>query len=342
MTIGPSDLVAFRVVSFSVKRRSQSAIRRLAGVCAVTVFVAAACNGSPSGERGTAHDPSGASLVTSPRSGPRGDPASAVRSLVPFAGGSTNIGYNDGTLSVEAGEPGSITIVATPGQATVGRPVRCTWHDIGGTGYVVTWNPNEPVVPEAGGFYILVCIHPDDDTSLVGYPRVVEFTPADPIPGGAVGTVEIAKFAVDSIAFQTPIPALSPPGRQIVGVETWLGVASRLSYRDVSAQAGNTWVTVRPALRGATWTLGDGSEVTCTADVATVWNPDASPEGQSTSCSHVFESASGPHPFAGRVDVSWTIYELTDLHPNTWTLWGIVTRSASVGFPVGELQSVIR
>jgi len=262
------------------------------------------------------------------------------RSLVPFAGGATDVGYNDGTLSVEAGEPGSVTLVATPGQGPVGRPVRCTWHDIVSVGQDLSWDL-EPTIPRPDEIYILKCTHPDDGSGVPGYPLIVQYSPIDPIPGGVVGVTEVAKFAVDSITFEVPAPVLSPPGRQIVGIETWLAVSSQLVYPSASAQAGNTWATVRPVLREAVWTLGDGTTVVCVIDIATTWDP-ASPASQSTTCSHVFESVSGPNPFAGRVDVSWTIYELTDLHPNTWTVWGVVTRGSQVGFTVGELQSVIR
>jgi len=262
------------------------------------------------------------------------------RSLVPFAGGTTDVDYNDGTLSVEAGEPGSVTLVDAPGTAPIGRPVRCTWHKIIAVGTELGWEL-DPTVPVADGGYVLRCVHPDDGSAVSGYPLIVVYDPVEPIPGGAVGVTEVAKFAVDSISFELPTPVLSPPGEQVVGVETWLGVSSRLTYPSVSAQAGNTWATVRPVLREAVWTLGDGATVNCATDIATTWDS-AAPASQSTTCSHAFESVSGPSPFPGRVDVSWTIYQRTDRHPNTWTVWGVVTRSAPVSFTVGELQSVIR
>jgi len=262
------------------------------------------------------------------------------RSLVPFAGGTTDVGYNDGTLSVEAGEPGSVTLVDTPGSAPVGRPVRCTWHNIIAVGTELGWEL-DPTVPTADGAYVLRCVHSDDGSTVSGYPLIVVYDPVDPIPGGVLAVTEVAKFAVDSINFELPTPVLSPPGEQVVGVETWLGVSSRLTYPSVSAQAGNTWATVRPVLREAVWNLGDGATVNCATDIATTWDPSA-PASQSTTCSHLFESVSGPSPFPGRVDVSWTIYQRTDRHPNAWTVWGVVTRSSSVSFTVGELQSVIR
>jgi len=261
---------------------------------------------------------------------------------VPFGGGTSDVGYNDGTLTVEAGEPGSVTLVQSPGQGPVGRPVRCSWHKIGsiGPGFNWVWD-GEPTFPEAGEAYVLVCIHPDDGSNLTGYPSVVLYDPVDPIPGGAIGVEEVAKFAIDSITFENPAPVLSPPGQQIVGVETWLGVSSRLAYQPASAQAGNTWATVYPVLRDAVWTLGDLATVRCVTDIDTTWAP-ASPASQSTTCSHVFESESGPDPLHGQVELSWTIYERTDRHPDTWTVWGVVTRSSVVDIIVGELQSVIR
>ncbi len=274
--------------------------------------------------------------------GPVGVESARDGGSVPSADGGTDIGYSDGTLFVEAGEPGSLRLVDEPGTTTIGRRVRCAWYDVGGSAFQPTWDITEPTIPEPDGLYVLRCFYPDDNADLTDYPMLVSHDPADPVAGTAIGVAEAARFAVDSIVFEAPSPVLSPPGRQIVGVETWLGVASRLDYADASAQAGNTWVTVRPVLRDATWNLGDGSVARCTQDIARFWDPTTAPSSQATRCSYTFEEVSGPGPLAGTVDVSWTIYELTDAHPTTWTVWGVVTRRAPVEFDVGELQSVIR
>ncbi len=265
----------------------------------------------------------------------------AAGRIIDLAAGGTGISYGDGTLLVEAGEPGSLRLVDQPGSTTVGRRVRCGWHAIGGTGFYPTWDSTEPVFPEPDEVYMLRCFHPDDESNLTGYPRIVRYVPGAPVDGPAVGIVEVEQHAIDSIVFETPLPALSPPESQIVGVDTWLGVASRLSYPDASAQAGDTWATVHPAVRSAVWTLGDGSVVTCSSDIDKVWDPMLDPSSQSTSCSHNFELVSEPSGYATDLTVSWTIYERTNSHPDDWTIWGVVSRSASVSIVVGELQSVI-
>jgi len=261
---------------------------------------------------------------------------------VPLADGDTNVGYDDGRLFVEAGEPGSLRLVDTPGAVTVGRRVRCTWHALTGPAFLPSWDRNVPVVPEPGGVYVLRCIYPDDGADVAGYPVLARYDPADPIAGSVVGVVEVARFAVDSIMFETPVPALSPPGHQIVGVPTWLGVTSRLNYRDAAAQAGDAWVRVHPVVRDATWNLGNGTVIRCRSDIDKIWNPSDTAMSQSTTCSNNFERVSGPSPLAGEVTVSWLIYEITNEHPAAWTVWGVVERAAPVGIDVGELQSVIR
>jgi len=264
------------------------------------------------------------------------------RVLAPLADGTTDVAYRDGTLFVDAGEPGSLRLVDNPGAATIGRPVRCTWHELSGQVFAPTWDRNVPVIPEPGWVYVLRCVYRDDGSNVAGYAQIIVYDPADPIAGAVVGIVEISKFAVDSIVFETPIPVLSPPDRQVVGVPTWLGVASRLNYAGAAAQAGDTWVRVRPIVRDAVWDLGDGSTVRCQTDIDKIWDQTITPTGQSTTCSHNFERGSGSVPFAGKVTVSWTIFEINNTHPNTWRVWGVVERTSPVRFDVGELQSVIR
>ncbi len=287
-------------------------------------------------------DPLTVTLVVAEVDGALGVVSANEGGFIPPGDGGTDIGYSDGTLFVEAGEPGSLRLVNEPGTTTIGRRVRCAWHAVGGSAFQPTWDITEPTIPEPGRLYVLRCFYPDDNSELTGYPMLVVHNPADPVAGAAIDVVEVAKFAVDSIAFEVPSPVLSPPGRQLVGVETWLGVASRLDYRDVAAQAGNTWVSVHPVLRDSAWNLGDGSMVRCSEDIAKLWDPTIAPSSQATRCSHTFEKVSGPTPLTGTIDVSWTIYELTDAHPSTWTIWGVVTRRAPIGFDIGELQSAIR
>ncbi len=262
--------------------------------------------------------------------------------VVLMDGGRTGTRYDDATLYVEAGEPGSTRLVSRPGSATIGRRVRCTYHAVGGDTGGLEWDIAVPTRPEAGGLYVLRCVHPDDNSDLNGYPILIVFTPGSPLAGGAVGVDEIAKFAVDSETFESPTPVLSPPVRQIVGIDTWLAVSSRLVYTDVSAQAGNAWVTVRPIFRAAVWDFGDGESMRCSTDVDKVWDPASPTSNQSTQCSHLFERASVPPGRSGSVAVSWTIYETTNQHPSTWTIWGVVTLNSPAVFNVSELQSVIR
>ncbi len=171
---------------------------------------------------------------------------------------------------------------------------------------------------------------------------LVVFNPGDPLAGNAVGVEEIARFAVDSEVFESPAPVLSPPQQQVVGIDTWLAVSSQLAYPELSAQAGDAWVTVRPVLRDAVWDLGDGESVRCTTDIDKRWDPAASGSNQSTRCSHLFEQATRSGGRTGRVAVSWTILEITNEHPYAWTTWGVVTLASPVVFDITELQSAIR
>lgn len=330
VTIGPNGDCTFRVVSCLVNVR-------LFGLLMVLAAVALGCRESEAVSAGTR-----STSQQIPLEADRVVAVSALAATTNSAAGRTRIDYDDGTLLVEAGEPGSLRLVDNPGAVTVGRRVRCGWHAIGGSGFDPTWDSTVPVRPEAGGVYLLRCFHPDDNSNLTGYPRFVRYVDGGTIDGPVVSVADVERFAVDSIVFEIPSPVFSPPGRQVVGVDTWLGVASRLVYPVASAQAGDTWATVRPVLRHSEWAFADGSVVRCEVDIDKFWDPTADPGAQSTRCSRVFEHVSGPAGYATDVTVSWTIYERTNTHPDTWTVWGQVSRSMSTSIIVEELQAVIR
>jgi len=239
---------------------SLKSLRAVAVVAAALAVLASGCTGSA--HASTVVPAAATQSPTSAWSQPSGtgsiatDPPARLsdgHNLTLLEGGHTGTRYDDSTLYVEAGEPGSLSLVASPGAITVGRRVRCTYHDVAGASNKLSWDITSPTSPTAGDLYVLRCVHPDDASNLDGYPMLVVFNPGDPLAGNAVGVEEIARFAVDSEVFESPAPVLSPPQQQVVGIDTWLAVSSQLAYPELSAQAGDAWVTVRPVLRDAVW-----------------------------------------------------------------------------------------
>lgn len=241
------------------------------------------------------------------------------------------------SVTVTAGTPGSLRLVQRPGAS--GPAVRCAWHRL-------LWGDGDPtgtvpVVPEPGSGYVLWCIHVADGSVVDGYPRLVVYDPADPIPGGAVSSADAARFALDRIRFEAPAPRLSPESRQIVGVPTWLAVTSTLGYPDATAQAGPVWASVRPVFRDATWVMGDGTTVVCGDVVDAVWEPGRPVESQSSGCTHVYETVSGGGHRAS-VTVTWEILWRSDRDPDRWRLFDTLSIATPLPIVATQLQAAIR
>lgn len=237
------------------------------------------------------------------------------------------------TVTVTAGHPGDLAIVARPG-AGRGPVIRCFWHELAFDG---GGSPrSRPTTPRRGATLVLWCVYPDDRV-LEGYPRLARYDPADPLPGNAVSRADAARFALQRIRFAPPEPVLSPRSRQLVGVPTWLSVASELHHDPVTAQAGPVWSSVRPLFRDATWHMGDGATVVCTTDVATTWSADA----DDSTCRHVYESAA-PDGYRAGVTVTWTILWRNDLDPSTWRVFDTLSLTTPLAVEVASLQAAIR
>lgn len=242
---------------------------------------------------------------------------------------------------VTAGEYRSLQPVQQPGSAPVGRVVLCVYLR-----YEAGWEsddtPPEPVWnPIKGHLYVLSCRYAEDGNPYVrGYPRRVVYDPRE-VQGDAVTGWEVAEYAVGLLGLERPRPAIAPPGRQLVGVETWFAVASRLNYSEASAQAGTTWATVRAKFRDVTWDFGPEGELECTTDAATSWNPDLPGDRQTSQCTKVFTHASGPEGLAATVTATWDINWRSSDNP-VWRPHDSVSFTETIRLNIFELQAVIR
>ena len=260
-----------------------------------------------------------------------GTPALGQETLPPVV-------INPDSVVVHAGAPGSLTVVDAPRRGGGGPVIRCMWHEL-------VFHPDgsvtsRPVHPVEGKGFVIWCWFPDDSV-VAGYPVLVVYDPADPVPGAAVAAEDAARFALARIDFERPGPELSPRGRQIPGVPTWLGVTSQLDYDPVTAQAGPVWATVRPVLRHVSWDTGDGTTVVCTTDAATTWSVGGSPQ-QSSACTHVYERSSGHEPHRVVATASWTILWRNDRDPTGWRVFDTLSISTTIAVEVAALQAAIR
>lgn len=242
----------------------------------------------------------------------------------------------DRTLLVVAGSQESMTENPRPGPGP-GRRIDCAWFrvELGGIEVFDLVQVRRAVV---GQTYVLWCWWHDTEESLAGHPIVAVYT-GPGIPGLAADVDEVAAFALDSIDFVPPAPAINPPGGQVAGIETWLAVTSPLDYRVVHASAGPVWVSVDPRPTGVTWRVDDGTEIECAPGaVATEWDPEG-PDAQSSECTHLY-TAGGDEPRPVTATVNWEIWRRTFTEP-AWAPWREFSLTTTTQVTVHQLQAAV-
>ena len=246
-------------------------------------------------------------------------------------------------VCVHAAERRSMRPVETP---DLSRPptVVCVWYPFGNQ--PGGWDDPEGAVPTpylvAGDPYTVDCHAVSDGGRVTGYPRNFMYYGGEDVPGEAVSGWEVSRYAVGQLGLEAPVAAVSPPAMQMVGVETWLAVTSRLhGYAQRSAQAGSVWATVWAFFADATWDLGPHGRLACTADAARTWNPARPGDRQRSDCTIVFDTSSGPRGLNATVTVRWRIYWLSSEHVG-WRRHADYRLSATVPLDVREMQAAIR
>lgn len=157
--------------------------------------------------------------------------------------------------------------------------------------------------------------------------------------GVAVAPSDLASVARARLRLPAPGVASSPGGAQLVHLPTWLWLAS--GWEPVSATASVPGVTVTAVARpeSATWSLGDGTTVTCMGP-GTPYPSSGDPARPSPDCGHTYQRASASQP--GRVysvtasvrwSVSWTGAGESGSFPG-------MTTTATTSFQVLESQAV--
>lgn len=250
----------------------------------------------------------------------------------------TTTEWGDNILVVTAAAPGTLELTDTPGAPDSGPVIYCAWFElvIGGS----TLDPVQLTDPTIGDTYLFNCWYIDVWADRYpGYPIVAVYDPVVDPPGPLITTPTAARFALDSIEFEVPTVVTSPADVHLVGIPSWFAVDSELDYAPASAQAGPVWATVRPVFRDVTWQLGDGTQLVCTADATTRWDP-SGPARQTSSCAHTFRSgAIADAPTTATVH--WTVWQRTDRTDGAWVPWGTVELATTVDLTVIDLQAAI-
>ena len=245
-------------------------------------------------------------------------------------------------ICLRVGERDSMRPVWKPGKRT-GRVVLCVWYRYGKA--PGGWDDPDGTIAlkslVSGYLYVLACYYEGQGSFVPGYPRAVVYTSSNFIPGNAVNEREVAEYATNLLLFEYPRAALAPAMQQLVGVETWFAVTSRLNYPSKSAQAGDTWATVRAYFSHVDWDFGAYGRLRCTNDAAVKWNPKLSGGQQDSNCTRVFTRAPPSGGLMARVTIVWNIYWISSEYYG-WRYHSTYSLSSGIPLNIVELQAVIR
>jgi len=202
--------------------------------------------------------------------------------------------------------------------------------------------PPSPAAPAAGpkgAWYVYKCTGKGAADAIYRPPVFIPDAPATPGPA-LPDPAALARQVYDQLRLPSPAIRLSPAGRQLVNLPTWLWL-DRAGWGAASATAAvpGESVTATAVPSSVTWALGDGSTVTCTGP-GTPYSASMNPTGGSPDCGHTYPRSSAGQAgatFAVSATVHWSV---------TWagagqagTFAGLTT-TATVNVPVAESQAL--
>jgi hypothetical protein len=195
--------------------------------------------------------------------------------------------------------------------------------------------PGQETPKGPGGWFMLLC-SPDgkdpDSRGPIWVPAGADAPPPSP--------EQVAEMARKRLRLPMPKIRANPAGEQLVNLPTWMWL-DRDSWGDISATASVPGVSVTATAKpqSATWSMGDGSSVTCTSS-GTPFSAGGDPKSASPDCGHTYRSSSAGRPaqaFLVSVKVQWTV---------TWSGAGQsgtfpnLSTTASASFRVAESQGI--
>ena len=273
----------------------------------------------------------------------------AAVALAPGAAFASSAGTDNpsGTVTVGAGDGGSAGgaasgPVGTGGSGSGGGSTVCTsvslvLNDEGGIA---------PGGPTPGGWYSVTCTDLATGQSVTQTVWIAD-QPAPVAP--TVSPYSVALQAERSIQLPRPSLHLNPSAAAVVNLPTWLWIDAAL-WRPYSVSASVGAVTATAVARpvSVTWSPGDGSAVTCPGP-GTPFDSELPAAGQSTDCSHTYETSSAGQPssdglpddasFPVRATVTWAVTWSTVGGAGGGTLPALVT-TASTSLRVEQVESV--
>jgi hypothetical protein len=193
------------------------------------------------------------------------------------------------------------------------------------------WDPapdySEPGQPDTGGGWFLLTCVPDFQDG--------PFWVSDGGPG-PVSPRLLAETARKRLNLPRPVIAASPGGDQLVALPMWLWLGNNM-WTAVSATASVPGVSVTATARptSVTWSMGDGSTVTCTGP-GTLFPQGGDPRAASPTCGHTYTRAS--ERYGVTATVRWTV---TWAGAGTGGTFPNLTTFTTTGFRVAQSQAIV-
>jgi hypothetical protein len=252
-------------------------------------------------------------------------------------GGSRYAWADVGDESAQVGAEESVGLTSSPSTGGSSAPSPCTWTPVEAD---LVGEPAEMIftrMPNAQyAWFIKECTNTDGTSSRTFVP--VEVTDQGPAPDPEA----LRASAQEELRLPTPEVAMSPPGEQVVHVESWLWLDGALwRPHSSSASAGGVTATVTATPSRTVWDMGNGDVVVCDGP-GVAYDTRRSAAGQSTDCSYTYRVSSAGRPgdaYPVTVTVEWQL---------SWTVTGApgggalpaLTTSTSTAVPVGEVQAL--
>lgn len=159
------------------------------------------------------------------------------------------------------------------------------------------------------------------------------------IQNSAPSPADLAQLARSQLHLPAPGIAANPTGEQLVYLPTWLWL--RDGWREVSATAAVPGVSVTAVARprAVTWSMGDGSVVSCTGP-GMAFPEGGDPRSPSPTCGYTYRSSSAGQPnqvYRVTATMHWTV---------AWSGAGAggsfpeLTTTSNTAFRVAEAQAV--
>jgi hypothetical protein len=172
--------------------------------------------------------------------------------------------------------------------------------------------PAKPAAPkpgQKGSWYVWKCTTAGVTDGL--YHPPVWIAARQPAPGGLLlpSPAQLAQMARNQLRLPQPTIMANPPGEQLVNLPSWLWLSG--GWRRISATASVPGVSVTAVATptSVTWSMGDGSTVTC-AGAGTPFRAGNNPRAASPDCGHTYRTSSADlegQAYRVSVTVHWAV-----------------------------------